>query len=53
MDKLHIFMRRLGTDATGNTLAICAAALIPLTAAIGSGLDLSYAYMTRQRLQNL
>jgi hypothetical protein len=37
---------------SGNTLAICAAAIIPLTAVIGSALDLSVAYMTRARLQN-
>jgi Flp pilus assembly protein TadG len=50
--KLFAFMRRLRDDARGNTLAICAAAIIPLTAVIGSALDLSDAYMTRQRLQN-
>jgi Flp pilus assembly protein TadG len=50
--RLFAFLRRLRRDASGNTLAICAAAIIPLTAVIGSALDLSDAYMTRQRLQN-
>jgi Flp pilus assembly protein TadG len=50
--RLLAFLRRLREDARGNTLAICAAAIIPLTAVIGSALDLSDAYMTRQRLQN-
>ena len=52
MWRLFAFLRRLRRDASGNTLAICAAAIIPLTAVIGSALDLSEAYMTRQRLQN-
>jgi Flp pilus assembly protein TadG len=50
--RLLAFLRRLRSDASGNTLAICAAAIIPLAAVIGSALDLSDAYMTRQRLQN-
>jgi hypothetical protein len=50
--RLFALLRRLRLDASGNTLAICAAAIIPLTAVIGSALDLSEAYMTRQRLQN-
>lgn len=52
MWKLVAFLRKLGADNAGNALAICAAAILPLTAVIGSGLDLSDAYMTRQRLQN-
>ena len=38
-------------DASGNVLAISAAALIPLTAIVGSGVDMSRAYLTRTRLQ--
>jgi Flp pilus assembly protein TadG len=49
---LLAFLRRLRDDAAGNTLAICAAAILPLAAVIGSGLDLADAYMTRARLQN-
>ena len=52
MSKLFALLRRLRRDEAGNTLAICAAAIIPLTAVIGSALDLSVAYMTRSRLQN-
>jgi Flp pilus assembly protein TadG len=50
--KLSAFLKRLYRDTSGNTLAIAAAAIIPLTAVIGSALDLSVAYMTRSRLQN-
>ena len=45
------FLTALGRDVRGNTLAIVAAALIPLTAMIGSGLDMSVAYMAQDRLQ--
>ena len=45
-------LRRLRKDSSANALAICAAAMIPLVAMIGSALDLSTAYMARQRLQN-
>ena len=46
------FFRKLIADQKGNTLAIFAAALIPLTIVIGSGLDLSIAYMAKAKLQN-
>ena len=52
MLKLRDLFNRLQRDTKGNTLAICAAAIIPLTAVIGSALDLSVAYMARSRLQN-
>ena len=42
---------RLLNDSRGNTLALVAAALVPLTAMIGSGVDASRAYMTKTRLQ--
>ena len=45
-------LRRLARDKAGNTLAIVAAALIPLTAMIGSGVDMSRAYMAKARLQS-
>ncbi|MBX7488175.1 hypothetical protein K3177_06590 [Qipengyuania sp. GH25] len=45
-------LRNVLTDTKGNTLAIFAAALVPLVAMIGSGLDLSFAYMARAKLQN-
>ena len=46
------FFRKLIADQKGNTLAIFAAALVPLTIVIGSGLDLSIAYMAKAKLQN-
>lgn len=49
---IFAFFGRLRRDSAGNALAICAAAIIPLVAIIGSALDMSTAYMTRQRLQN-
>lgn len=45
-------LRRLARDRRGNTLAIVGAALIPLTAMIGSGVDMSRAYMAKARLQS-
>jgi Flp pilus assembly protein TadG len=46
------FMSRLARDVRGNTLAIVGAALVPLSAMIGSGLDMSRAYMAKTRLQS-
>lgn len=46
------FLGRLRRDARGNTLAIVGAALVPLTAMIGSGVDMSRAYMAKTRLQS-
>lgn len=45
------FLRRLAKNQAGNTLAIVAAAIFPLAALIGGGLDMSRAYMARSRLQ--
>lgn len=45
------FLGRLARDTRGNTLAIVGAALVPLTAMIGSGVDMSRAYMAKTRLQ--
>lgn len=45
-------MGRLSQDTAGNTLALMAAALIPLTIMIGSAIDVTAAYMTRAQLQN-
>ena len=39
-------------DARGNTLAIVGAALVPLAGMIGSGVDMSRAYMAKTRLQS-
>lgn len=43
---------RLRRDARGNTLAIVGAALVPLAGMIGSGVDMSRAYMAKTRLQS-
>src|ERR1700730_15984892 len=45
------WLRALRSDARGSTLAICAAAIIPLLLLMGSGLDMSRAYMAKLRLQ--
>ncbi|OYW22441.1 MULTISPECIES: pilus assembly protein [unclassified Sphingomonas] len=46
------FLRRLGRDVRGNTLAIMAAALIPLAGLVGGGIDMSRMYITKTRLQH-
>ncbi|MEA2987908.1 MAG: hypothetical protein QOG83_619, partial [Alphaproteobacteria bacterium] len=46
------FLARLRQDARGNTLAIVGAALVPLAGMIGSGVDMSRAYMAKTRLQS-
>lgn len=43
---------RLMRHQGGNTLVLVAAAFIPLTAMIGSGIDVGRAYMAKQRMQN-
>ncbi len=45
------FLKRLAKNQAGNTMAIVAAAIIPLAALIGGGLDMSRAYMARARMQ--
>lgn len=51
LQRLCALARRLAHDARGNTLAIVAAAIIPLAALVGSGIDMSRAYMAQARLQ--
>jgi Flp pilus assembly protein TadG len=46
------FLTRLARDIRGNTLAIVGAALVPLAGMIGSGVDMSRAYMAKTRLQS-
>ena len=48
---LRRFTNRLARDVAGNTLVIVAAAIIPLVALVGSGIDMSRAYMAQSRLQ--
>ncbi len=42
---------RLRADKRGNAMAIMAMAMIPITAMIGSGVDMSRAYLTQSRMQ--
>lgn len=46
------FLRDLARDTVGNTLAIFAVALVPMTIMVGSGLDIGVTYMARAKLQN-
>lgn len=45
------FLTRLARNQAGNTLAIVAAALIPLLGLVGGGIDMSRLYLTKARLQ--
>ncbi len=45
------FLARLRRNVKGNTLVIVAFAIMPLLAMVGSGLDMSRAYVARDRLQ--
>lgn len=45
------FLGRLRRDTSGNVLAITAAAIFPLAAMIGGGIDISRLYLTKTRLQ--
>ncbi len=52
MQTARPFLSRLARDATGNTLALAAAAIVPFTILVGSGVDFGVAYMARGKLQN-
>ena len=43
--------KRLAQDQRGNTMAIIAGAIIPLTAVIGGGLDIARAHLAQSRMQ--
>lgn len=45
------FLTRLGRDQRGNTIAIVAAAIVPLLGMIGGGIDMSRLYLAKTRLQ--
>jgi Flp pilus assembly protein TadG len=49
--RITTFLGRLRRDVRGNTLAIMAAAMIPLIAMIGSGIDTTRAYMAQNRFR--
>lgn len=42
---------RLGRDRSGNTLAIIAAAIAPILAMVGGGIDMGRSYLSQSRLQ--
>jgi Flp pilus assembly protein TadG len=45
------FLGRLRKDVAGNTLMLVAGAILPLTAMIGAGVDMSRTYLVKSRLQ--
>lgn len=51
IDHMKGVLGRLLRNQAGNTLAIVAAAIIPLAGLIGGGVDMSRAYMVRARMQ--
>ncbi|MCB2076702.1 MAG: VWA domain-containing protein [Novosphingobium sp.] len=44
-------MHRLATDRAGNTFAMVAAAILPLLAMVGGGVDMGRSYLSESRLQ--
>jgi len=51
MHDLWLFPQKLLDDTTANTIAIAAAAVIPLLAMVGGGVDASRYYMAASRMQ--
>ena len=47
----RLFMSALARDVRGNTLAMMAAALIPMSALAGSAVDVARLYVVKVRLQ--
>ena len=45
------FIARLARDKAGNTLALIAAAIAPLMAMVGGGIDMGRSYLAQARLQ--
>jgi len=50
-DRFPTFLRSLLHDKTANTIAIAAAAMFPILAMVGGGIDASRYYMTAARMQ--
>lgn len=48
---LYGLLTRLAGDRAGNTLALVAAALIPIMAMVGGGVDMGRSYLSQSRLQ--
>lgn len=51
-DHHHGFLSRLARDVRGNTIAIMAAALVPLIGMVGGAVDASRMYIVKTRLQH-
>ncbi|MDG2532827.1 pilus assembly protein TadG-related protein [Sphingomonas sp. HITSZ_GF] len=49
---MRAFMGKLSRDTRANTLAIMAAALVPLAGMVGGGIDISRMYIVKTRLQH-
>src|SRR5690606_38827902 len=52
IDRMGSFLHELRGNAAGNTLAIAAAALVPLVGTVGGAVDISRYYMATARMQN-
>ncbi|MEG3178491.1 TadE/TadG family type IV pilus assembly protein [Sphingomonas sp. RB3P16] len=52
LQRISAFWRRFGRDVAGNTLAIMAAALIPMAGLVGGGIDISRMYIIKTRMQH-
>ncbi len=50
-NRLAGLLARLARDTAGNTIAMIAAALLPLLAMVGGGIDMSRSYLSQARLQ--
>jgi Flp pilus assembly protein TadG len=50
-DSKNCAIRRIAADEGGNTLILIAGLFLPLLAMVGSGIDMSRAYLTKSRLQ--
>lgn len=45
------FLQRFASDRAGNTLAMIAAAIFPMMAMVGGGVDMGRSYLSQSRLQ--
>lgn len=52
IDQMSAFLQKLRASTAGNTLAISAAALVPLVGMVGGAVDISRYYMATARMQN-
>ncbi|MCT2558665.1 pilus assembly protein TadG-related protein [Tsuneonella sp. YG55] len=51
VDRIRGFFARIARDRAGNTLALIAAAIAPIMAMVGGGVDMGRSYMAQARLQ--